>query len=189
MEKSLKDCCFCVVFVWPTHEKKIRTVPLMPSRHTGQFFRAGEHWAQLTRWPQGKKVMDTLSSQHKIHIVLSLISVFFSTRSLEPKNKQRTESSIQSLQTFVNKACVMNCMLIYTIPGIEKSWMHGHNFDFWPPPMVWPWILCHFVDQWYQILIWPLKSPGFDPHLTFNFIQGSMINGLILIWPLHSSFS
>lgn len=61
--------------------------PLMGFRHIGHFFSAGAHCAQLTKWPHGKKTIETFSSQQILHICASFINSFsFFTSSGMEKN-------------------------------------------------------------------------------------------------------
>lgn len=61
--------------------------PLMGFRHIGHFFSAGAHCAPLTKWPHGKKTIETFSSQQILHICASFINSFsFFTSSGMEKN-------------------------------------------------------------------------------------------------------
>lgn len=50
-------------------------------RQIGHLVRAGAHWGQETRWPQGRNTMETFSSKQILQIVKSFSSLFscFST--------------------------------------------------------------------------------------------------------------
>lgn len=82
--------------------------PLMGFRHIGHFFSAGAHCAQLTKWPHGKKTMETFSSQQILHICASFINSFSFFTSSEMKNHE-----------FYNK---WNMHLIYEWSTMHFTW-------------------------------------------------------------------
>jgi hypothetical protein len=54
------------------HDRKVLTVALMSCRHTGQSFRLGAQFTQVTRCPHGKNTTPTSSSIQILHSRASL---------------------------------------------------------------------------------------------------------------------
>lgn len=106
--------------------------PLIGFRHIGHFFSAGAHCAQLTKWPHGKKTIETFSSQQILHICASFINSF----------SFFTSSGIKKNHNFYNKwiATPKPGRIIY----LNNKMKH--------PPYIYEWIAMNFTTSKHQQL-------------------------------------